>query len=46
MKINNPEIQRSVAAQARMLMSERRHKAQSREQSMLQRAAASVGLDK
>lgn len=49
MKLNNLGIQnddtQSVSAQARLLMSERRHKIQHRQQSMLQRAASSVGFD-
>jgi hypothetical protein len=50
MKLNNLGIQnddnsRSVSAQARLLMSERRQKIQNRQQSMLHRAASSVGLD-
>lgn len=50
MKLDNLPIQNdnnslSVSAQARLLMSERRHKIQHRQQSMLHRAASSVGLD-
>lgn len=49
MKLNNLPIQnddtQSVSDQARLLMSERRHKIQHRQQSMLYRAASSVGLD-
>ncbi|MGF1482379.1 MAG: hypothetical protein ACFB4I_23370 [Cyanophyceae cyanobacterium] len=36
---------RSVSAQARFLMSQRRQRQQNRSQTMLQRAAAEVGLD-
>lgn len=36
---------RSVSAQARFLMSERRHKSQHRQQSMLQRTGLEVGID-
>lgn len=39
---NNP---RSVSAQARLLMSGHRQKVQNRQQSMLRRAASSVGID-
>lgn len=50
MKLNNLGIpnednSRSVSDQARILMSERRHKIQNRQQSMLHRAASSLGLD-
>lgn len=50
MKLNNLGIpnednSRSVSDQARLLMSERRHKIQNRQQSMLHRAASSLGLD-
>ena len=50
MKPNYHSIQsdynpRAIAVQARLLMSERRQKIQNRQQSMLHRAASSVGLD-
>lgn len=49
MKLNNLGIQnnsdRSISHQARLLMSERRHKQHNRQQSMLQRAASEVGMD-
>lgn len=47
MKLNNFGIQdnrnsQSVSAQARLLMSERRHKVQNRQQSMLNRLTAEI----
>ena len=49
MKLNNLGLQtnndRSISAQARLLMSERRHKQHNRQQSMLHRAASEVGMD-
>lgn len=50
MKVNHLGVQndnnsRAVSAQARFLMSESRHKLEKRQQSMLQRAASSVGID-
>ena len=43
--IQNSNNSQSVLAQARLLMSERRHKLQHRAQSMLHRAASEVGID-
>ncbi|MBW4574127.1 MAG: hypothetical protein KME08_02460 [Aphanothece sp. CMT-3BRIN-NPC111] len=50
MKPNYPSVEyhshpRSVSAQARLLMSEHRQKLQNRQQSMLHRAALSVGIE-
>jgi hypothetical protein len=36
---------RSISANARLLMSEHRHKVQNRQQSMLHRVASEVGID-
>ncbi len=41
-KQDNPQ---PVSTQARLLMSERRHKLQNRQQSMLHRAASEAGID-
>ena len=43
MKLNSLNTQ-SVHEQARLLMSSRRHKLQNRQQSMLNRASAEVGV--
>ena len=43
MKLNSLDTQ-SVYTQARLLMSSRRHKLQNREQSMLNRVSAEVGI--
>lgn len=37
---------RSVSAQARLLMSQRRQRQQNRIQTMLQRAASEIGIDR
>ncbi len=43
--ISNDENSPAVSAQARWLMSAHRQRVQNRSQSMLQRAAAQVGID-
>lgn len=48
MKLNHLGIQndtQSVSHQARLLLSERRHKQQNRQQTMLHRAASEVGIE-
>lgn len=48
MKLNHLGIQnntQSVSQQARLLLSDRRHKQQNREQTMLRRAASEVGIE-
>jgi hypothetical protein len=50
MELTNHRIQsnnlQSVSAQARLLMSQRRQRQQNRIQSMLQRAASEIGMDR